>query len=272
VSRWFDDVLLPAMRSLNTQRLEQLEPWNLQKLVPYDPSYLAGFKAQRYQITVKEGFELAKGKMEPTIRSDIRRDIGGDEQRIHSMSTTYSATTFKHLLLPVWVSSYRFNKKQYQVMVNAQTGEVLGDRPYSVWKISLAVVSAAAVVAAFFGVKDYLQNPRPLFEPQPSHHTPAPLTGTPLPSSTPRSTTPSVTPPTDTAFRDAINAAGQAANLTQTAQTRQDWEQIANLWVQAIERMKAVPVSDPNYAIAQQKVQEYQRNLNYARQELAKRS
>jgi len=38
-------------------------------------------------------------------------------------------------LLPIWVTSYRFNEKVFQVLVNGQTGEVAGDRPWSVWKI-----------------------------------------------------------------------------------------------------------------------------------------
>ena len=52
----------------------------------------------------------------------------------------YSAITFKHLLLPVWISAYRFQDKIYQVLVNARTGEVQGARPYSPWKIVGLVV------------------------------------------------------------------------------------------------------------------------------------
>ena len=60
---------------------------------------------------------------------------GGDEQRVHQISTAYSGITFKHLLLPVWVSAYKFRDQIYQVLINARTGEVQGERPYSVWKI-----------------------------------------------------------------------------------------------------------------------------------------
>ena len=74
------------------------------------------------------------------ITSDIRQDIGGDEQRIHQVSTAYSAITFKHLLLPVWISAYRFQDRVYQVVVNARTGEVQGERPYSPLKIAAFVV------------------------------------------------------------------------------------------------------------------------------------
>jgi ribosomal protein S27E len=263
VNRSFDDILIPGSESVNTKRLEALEPWDLSKLVPYNASYLSGFKAQRYQVNLKQGFELAKGKMEEPIRCDIRRDIGGDEQRIHSVSTSYSAITFKHLLLPVWISAYRFNNKQYQVMVNAQTGEVLGDRPYSVWKISVAVLSALTIFGVVSGLFNSSQNPAP--------EQPVP---TPTVPSTPRvipgsPAAPNLSQPLqpDEAFRQAINTAGNAALLTQSAQTEQDWQKIVAEWERAIALLRAVPPAHPNYSTAQQKVGEYQRNLDYARQQ-----
>jgi DNA-directed RNA polymerase subunit RPC12/RpoP len=149
VSRRFNDVLIAATRALPRPRLDALEPWDLSQIRPYDPGYLSGYKAQRYQVGLPDGFEAAKDVMAPTIEADVRRDIGGDEQRIHRISTRYADITFKHLLLPVWISAYRYDKKVYQVMVNARTAEVQGDRPYSVWKILFVVLTVLALVAGF---------------------------------------------------------------------------------------------------------------------------
>ncbi|MGA7935239.1 MAG: hypothetical protein WCA35_16945 [Kovacikia sp.] len=146
VERFFDDVLIPSTTQIPQKQLDRLEPWDLSKVVPYNPAYLAGFKAQRYQVPLEMGFETAKRKMAKVIESDVRCDIGGDEQQIDSVATGYSAITFKHILLPVWLSAYRFNNKQYQVMVNAHTGQVLGDRPYSPTKIALAVAASLLVL------------------------------------------------------------------------------------------------------------------------------
>lgn len=146
VQHFFDDVLCPAITSLSSEHLYALEPWDLASVSKFDPRYLAGFKAQRYQVDLVKGFSWAKTRMEPEIDALIRRDIGGDEQRIDARSTHYSAITFKHLLLPVYVGSYRFRDKVYQVVVNARTGEVQGARPYSPWKIA-AFVTVLAVLA-----------------------------------------------------------------------------------------------------------------------------
>ena len=142
----FDDLLVAATGSLSSEHLADLEPWDLEQLRPYDPAYLSGFKAQRYQVDLAEGFDRAKEMMVPTIESDVRNDIGGDEQQIDSMDTSYYNVTFKHLLLPVYAGAYRYNGKLFQIVVNGRTGEIQGNRPYSVWKITLLVVTLLIVV------------------------------------------------------------------------------------------------------------------------------
>jgi hypothetical protein len=87
--------------------------------------------------------------MQNAIDAAIRRDIGGDQQRISAQTTVVDEIRFKHLLLPVWVGSYRYAGKTYQVVVNGQSGEVEGDRPFSIIKIAFAVLLALIVVAIF---------------------------------------------------------------------------------------------------------------------------
>ncbi len=141
VTRWFDDILVPATISLPLNRLDALNPWDLAEIKPYDPAFLSGFKAQRYQVGLENGFERVKEVAAGVIQSDVRSDIGGDEQKINQISTQYSGITFKHLLLPVYAGAYRFNQKVFQIVVNGRTGEIQGDRPYSIWKIALFVTA-----------------------------------------------------------------------------------------------------------------------------------
>ena len=146
VSDWFGELLVPATQSLSSNRLEALEPWDLDYIKPYNPAFLAGFKAQRYQVDLEHGFERANALMAPAIERDVRNDIGGDVQQIQEMRTEYFNTTFKHLLLPVYAGAYRFNGKVFQIVVNGRTGEIHGDRPYSAWKIAFLVVVLLFVI------------------------------------------------------------------------------------------------------------------------------
>jgi hypothetical protein len=140
-------VLVLASNSLPSKHAAALEPWDLKELVPYRDEYLSGFAAESYQVTLEDGFVQAKGIMDGVIRASIRRDIGGDEQRIHWVQTQYNDVTFKHVLLPVWISAYRYHERVFRFLVNARTGEVQGERPYSTIKIVLTVLLALAVVA-----------------------------------------------------------------------------------------------------------------------------
>ncbi|MFZ4639149.1 MAG: hypothetical protein ACOYMP_01935 [Nodosilinea sp.] len=74
------------------------------------------------------------------------------------------------------------------------------------------------------------------------------------------------------AFRQAVNAATKAANLSQTAKTAADWEVIVNSWKQAIALMQQVSSDHPKYSIAQTKIGQYQSNLAYAQQNLSRLS
>jgi ribosomal protein S27E len=156
VHNTFDDVLVVASNSLPKKYVYKLEPWDLNALVPFDQKYLAGFKAESYGVDVQSGFEIAKDIMQDEIDTTIKRDIGGDHQQITSKNTNYNNITFKHILLPIWLSAYRYNKKVYRFMINARTGEVQGERPYSWIKITLAALLAIGVIVlAYFLYEKY---------------------------------------------------------------------------------------------------------------------
>jgi len=151
----FDDILVPGTTRMPQDQLDKLHPWPLEEARPYQEEYLAGFQTLRYDIEPETGLETAKTKMASVIKARCRDDIGGDEQRVHSVNTRYSDLTFKLLLLPVWILSYLHAGRSWQVMVNARTGEVIGERPYSVLKIVTATLAALAAVGA--GILLYLR-------------------------------------------------------------------------------------------------------------------
>ena len=163
VARDFDDVLVIASTSLPQRLANGLAPWNLGALVAYSPDYLAGFQAEGYTVALADGHRTARARMAQVIESDVRRDIGGDVQRIDQIDSTFRDETFKHILLPVWMAAYRYGGKSYRFLVNGQTGEVQGERPWSAWKIAIAVV---LVVAVALGVV-YVSDPEALGLPRP---------------------------------------------------------------------------------------------------------
>lgn len=148
VARSFDDVLVLAASSLPRRFTDALTPWDLAHLREYDPRFLSGFEAEGYTIALADGHQIARQEMAGVISMDVRRDIGGDQQRITALNTRHSNETFKHILLPIWTAAYKYNGKSYRFVVNGQSGRVQGERPYSIWKIALAVIAAMLVLGA----------------------------------------------------------------------------------------------------------------------------
>jgi predicted RNA-binding Zn-ribbon protein involved in translation (DUF1610 family) len=150
VQNSFDDILVLASNSLPRKYAEKLDPWDLSNLTEFNEQFLSGFRTETYQIDLESGFNIAKTMIQGKISAAICRDIGGNHQRITSSSTTYTNITFKHLLLPIWISAYRYKEKTYRFMINGRTGEVQGERPWSWMKIALAILGLGAVITSIY--------------------------------------------------------------------------------------------------------------------------
>ena len=148
--RFFDDVLVLANTGLRRDFMLELEPWPLLKVVAFDQQMLAGLMARTYDIELDECFVDGKQRIDAAIHAEVCQRIGGDTQVVSSVKSRYDAMTYKHLLLPVWLLAYKYNNKTFQVFINAATGEVQGERPYSVWKILFAILLAILVAGGIF--------------------------------------------------------------------------------------------------------------------------
>lgn len=143
--RMFDDQLVLADEALPRKVIKELEPWPLERTRSYTPELLTGHLAKTYDVPLKKGFQIGKARMEGLIETEVKERIGGDAQRIRHCKTRWDALTYKHLLLPVWLLSLRFQKKVYQITVNGITGEVQGQRPWSWVKIGLAFAAGLGI-------------------------------------------------------------------------------------------------------------------------------
>lgn len=155
---FIDDELVFASTNHDVNTLHSLEPFDTANNMAYKPEYIAGFVAERYSIGLKDAWTKAtqsiKNKLTRHVSSNIKDQYNADRVRNVRLSTHFSDITYKYLLLPVWISSFKYNDKVYQFMVNGQTGKVSGKTPLSIPKIILTVVAVIAALALlnFLGV------------------------------------------------------------------------------------------------------------------------
>ena len=144
LSHFFDDELVAASRGVKAKLLSGVEPFPTAELVAYNAGYLAGWTVERYQIDLEAAASHARERMTRTLHSLCADQVPGDTHRNLQVQADWSGQTFKHVLVPVWILTYDYHRKSYQVVVNGYTGRIAGERPYSFWKILGAVVAVLA--------------------------------------------------------------------------------------------------------------------------------
>lgn len=145
---YFDNVAVEASTQLEQGELNKLLPYDLENLEGYNKEYLAGFGAERYDTAINDGFDIARGQMDDTIRARIKNSYHADVVDYLNVSTTYTDTKFHYMLLPLWVCAYVYRKKGYRFLINGRTGKSTGKAPYSPLKITAAVLLAIGAALA----------------------------------------------------------------------------------------------------------------------------
>jgi hypothetical protein len=153
LSHFFDDDLVPGTVGVHTALLRKVEPFpTLQELKPYDPAYVRGWTVERYQVDLTQAASLSKGQMDSVILQLCARDVPGDTHRNLEVDSDYHGRSFKHILVPIWLVSYTYGPKSFQVVVNGFTGKMAGEHPLSWIKITLAVLAVIAVILVLFAI------------------------------------------------------------------------------------------------------------------------
>lgn len=151
-NHFFDDILIGGSDELNQQESENIFPYNLQELVNFDASYLSGWSADVYEIDVHKGYDKAESIMHDRIHAACADLCTIDTYRDLEVSTVFSQQTYKHILLPIWLCSYRYKEKTYHFIVNGQTGKISGKKPVSLGKVVLAILAVIAAIAVIMWV------------------------------------------------------------------------------------------------------------------------
>ena len=141
----FDDEAVPGTQGLPIDLLKTIEPFPTQEVVKYDTAFLSGHVVEHYQMVLFDAAQRSLDQMHAKLIAMCSQQVPGDTQRNLQIAPEYSDRTFKHVLVPVWLLTYDYRAKPYQVIVNGYTGAIAGRRPYSRWKIAFAILLAILI-------------------------------------------------------------------------------------------------------------------------------
>lgn len=151
-SQVFDDVLIEVSPKLNQAEFEKVGAFDTKNAVVYNIDYIAGHASERYDTGINTAFETAKKKMSDRIRAGILAQYKYDVVDYLNVNTQFRKNTFKHLLVPLWCSAFKYRDKIYNYFVNGRSGVVGGKTPVAVWKVALTVlVIVGVLLGIYFG-------------------------------------------------------------------------------------------------------------------------
>jgi DNA-directed RNA polymerase subunit RPC12/RpoP len=144
----FDDILVSGAKALPASALADVEPFRLKEVVAFKPEFLAGWPAISFDRTLAEASLLAREKVISKVRAGLhdRVESGSEKRDLRLGGGKWSGMTYKYIMLPFWLGSYRYHGKNFAVLINGQTGKVGGEKPQDRTKIILLAGIALGVI------------------------------------------------------------------------------------------------------------------------------
>lgn len=141
-------------KKIRDRLMEAVEPFDMSELVPFNPGYIPGFFAQRYDITAMDMIDRIHTRFDYYGRDAIKMGGYGNKHYSSVEVTTNTCYTNRiaqsYALLPVWFLKYEYEGQMYGFAINGQTGEAAGDLPYSKRARLAAIVKTAVPFILIF--------------------------------------------------------------------------------------------------------------------------
>lgn len=144
----FYDVMAECSPHFDQKVLDRIRPFALEKRAVYDKAFLSGFSADSNDISLSQGWQNAKIVLDNDIRRAILSKYNHDVVQSLTVSTVYDDLKYSYMLLPIYLSGYKYKQKIYSFFVNGNTGRTFGKFPLSPLKVFFALLGIAALIAA----------------------------------------------------------------------------------------------------------------------------
>lgn len=145
-ARQVSDHLVTASVGLDEREANELEPFDLGWAQPFDARLLSGYEAELPSVDTSDADQVAANELRDLEAIRITHGLlPGDVNQLVSIASKVEISARKLLLLPIWIATYHHGQGEdasvLRLLVNGQTGEVVGDVPVSRWKIAAAVLA-----------------------------------------------------------------------------------------------------------------------------------
>ena len=143
----FDDVLADALKAMDNDLMDAVEPFEMDKAVPFNPAYLAGFYSQKWDETMDENVQRAYNRAKKAVITEaLARESSLGSTSVSAEHYDFDDDHISCVLLPVWMLYTEYKGKKYSFGMNGQTGKIIGKVPMDVKRLLLYIAGAFAAV------------------------------------------------------------------------------------------------------------------------------
>ena len=145
----FDQVPVDASARIDDAMMEAIEPFDYSSQAPFNLAYLAGYGAERYDVSVSDSKERANKRIRQSTAQLFRGTVTGYSSVIQDSATiNLRPLDIRYALMPVWLLSATHNGKAFTFAMNGQTGKFIGNLPVSKGRFAALAGAVAAVAMA----------------------------------------------------------------------------------------------------------------------------
>ncbi len=145
----FDKVPVDGSKEMPDDLMESIEPFDTSKILPFNMGYLAGFLANKYNVSADADQQRALYRMSNSAKADFRATISGYSSLTPTSEDCRTVESkVKYALYPVYVLNTSWNGNNYLFAMNGQTGKFVGDLPFSMSRALSYYFPIAGVVCA----------------------------------------------------------------------------------------------------------------------------
>lgn len=145
----FSNIPVDASTKMDDAYMDGVEPYNYSEVTDFNPGYLLGYTAEKYDVSAEESFPRAETRVASSTEDAFRATVNGYTTVTTKMSNVNPRDVkYKYALMPVWMLNTKYNGEMYTFAVNGQTGKVSGRLPIDKKKFWLFFGGIAAAIIA----------------------------------------------------------------------------------------------------------------------------
>lgn len=145
----YSDIPVDASKTMPDDYMDGIEPFDYKEMSDFDPAFLSGFMADKYDVESEEAFPRAERRIKNSTEEAFSRTVNGYDSVSPRMSVIKPYNSkYKYAMLPVWLLNTTYGGKKYLYAVNGQTGRVSGTLPVDKKKVGLMFAGITAAVTA----------------------------------------------------------------------------------------------------------------------------